>query len=240
MEQRLQKILSQCGITSRRKAEEMILQGEVTVNGQIAVLGMKADPERDHIKVRGKILKTVHSKVYLLFNKPERCITSLSDPEKRSTIMDYLRGIKSRVYPVGRLDYNSEGLVLLTNDGELAHAILHPTRKIPKTYLVKIDGVLEDKDISQLKKGMKLEDGITAPARIEKVRKMKANSWVEITIHEGRKRQVRRMFERLGHPVIRLKRTRINGLILGDLPKGRYRYLTSEEIKRLKEETKNN
>lgn len=240
MEQRLQKILSQCGIASRRKAEEMILQGEVTVNGQIAVLGMKADPERDHIKVRGKILKTVHSKVYLLFNKPERCITSLSDPEKRSTIMDYLRGIKSRVYPVGRLDYNSEGLVLLTNDGELAHAILHPTRKIPKTYLVKIDGVLEDKDISQLKKGMKLEDGITAPARIEKVRKMKANSWVEITIHEGRKRQVRRMFERLGHPVIRLKRTRINGLILGDLPKGRYRYLTSEEIKRLKEETKNN
>lgn len=240
MEQRLQKILSQCGIASRRKAEEMILQGEVTVNGQIAVLGMKADPERDHIKVRGKILKTVHSKAYLLFNKPERCITSLSDPKKRPTIMDYLRGIKFRVYPVGRLDYNSEGLVLLTNDGELAHAILHPTRKIPKTYLVKIDGVLEDKDISQLKKGMKLEDGITAPARIEKVRKMKANSWVEITIHEGRKRQVRRMFERLGHPVIRLKRTRINGLILGDLPKGRYRYLTSGEIKRLKEETKNN
>jgi 23S rRNA pseudouridine2605 synthase len=164
MEERLQKILSQCGIASRRKAEEMILQGEVTVNGQIAVLGMKADPERDHIKVRGKILKTVHSKVYLLFNKPERCITSLSDPKKRSTVMDYLRGIKSRVYPVGRLDYNSEGLVLLTNDGELAHAILHPTRKIPKTYLVKIDGVLEDKDILQLKKGMKLEDGITAPA----------------------------------------------------------------------------
>jgi 23S rRNA pseudouridine2605 synthase len=209
MEQRLQKILSQCGITSRRKAEEMILQGEVTVNGQIAVIGMKADPERDHIKVRGKILKTLHSKVYLLFNKPERCITSLYDPEKRPTIMDYLRDIKSRVYPVGRLDYNSEGLILLTNDGELAHAILHPARKIPKTYLVKIDGVLEDKDISQLKKGIKLEDGITAPARIEKVRKMKTNSWVEITIYEGKKRQVRRMFERLGHPVIRLKRTRL-------------------------------
>lgn len=239
MQARIQKILSQRGIASRRKAEEMIQEGLVTVNGAPAVLGMKADPEKDHIKVKGKLISRAGAKVYLLFHKPVKCITALSDPEGRTTIKEFLSGIKARVFPVGRLDYNSEGLLLLTNDGGLSNAILHPRGKIPKTYLVKIDGVLEAKDIQKLQRGVKLEDGMTAPARVSTVRRLKANSWIEVTIHEGRKRQIRRMLERVGHPVIRLMRTRINGLQLGKLRPGQFRYLTPDEEERLKKEIGN-
>jgi len=234
MEERIQKILSKCGIASRRKAEEMILQGRVTVNGVIATIGMKADFAKDHIKVDGKLIRRYEPKVYILLNKPDKCITSMHDPRGRPTVKDILKGVKTKVFPVGRLDYNSEGLLLVTNDGELANAILHPRGMIPKTYLVKIDGVLEDKDIQKLKKGVKLEDGVAAAADVKKVKKTKANSWIEITIHEGRKRQIRRMLERVGHPVLRLKRVKINGLALGRLSAGAYRYLTPEEIKKLK------
>jgi len=235
-EDRIQKILAKCGIASRRKAEEMILEGRVTVNGKIAVLGMKADLKKDHIKVNGKLISRFEPRVYIMFNKPAKCITSTYDPEGRPTLKDFLKGIKTNVFPVGRLDYDSEGLLLLTNDGELANAILHPGGEIPKTYLLKIKGVLEDKDIQKLEKGVKLEDGVTAPAKVKKIKKTEANSWIEITIHEGRKHQVKRMLERVGHPVLKLKRVRINGLSLGDLPLGMYRYLTPEEIKRLKKE----
>jgi 23S rRNA pseudouridine2605 synthase len=162
------------------------------------------------------------------------------DPQGRVTIRDFLKGVKFKVFPVGRLDYDSEGLLLLTNDGELANAILHPRREIPKTYLVKIKGFLEDRDIQRLEKGIRLKDGVTAPARLKKIRKLESNSWVEITIHEGRKHQVKRMFERIGHPVLKLRRIRINGLSLGDLPSGEYRYLTPEEVKRLKKEIPGN
>lgn len=237
MQERIQKILSRRGIASRRKAEEMIQEGMVTVNGVPAVLGMKADPEKDHIKVRGKLISRAGARVYLLLNKPVRCITALSDPEGRTTIKEFLPGIKTRVFPVGRLDYNSEGLLLLTNDGDMANAILHPRSKIPKTYLVKIDGVLEEKDIQRLQRGIRLEDGMTVPAGVKTVRRLTANSWIEVTIHEGRKRQVRRMLEQVGHPVIRLMRTRINGLQLGKLRPGQFRHLTPEEVKRLKRET---
>jgi len=240
MEERLQKILSKCGIASRRKAEELILEGQITVNGKTATLGMKADPEKDHIKVKGKLIRKPESKVYIMLNKPDKCITSVSDPEGRPTVRDFLQGVNAHVFPVGRLDYNSEGLVIMTNDGELSHAILHPKNKIPKTYLVKIDGVLEDKDIMKLEKGIKLESGLTAPASVKKKKKTEKNSWIEITIHEGKKRQIRRMLESTGHPVKKLIRIRIDGLELGKLPPGCYRYLMPEEIKRLKKlEVKN-
>jgi 23S rRNA pseudouridine2605 synthase len=236
MKERLQKILSKCGIASRRKAEEMILEGQVTVNGVTATLGMKADLEKNHIKVKGKLIRSFGPKVYLMFNKPNKCITSMHDPEGRPTVKDFLKGVKANVFPVGRLDYNSEGLLIMTNDGELANAILRPKNKIPKTYLVKIDGILEDKDILKLERGIKLEDGVTAPAKIKRIKKTEANSWIEITVHEGRKRQIRRMLEKLRHPVIKLRRIKINGIELGRLLPGAYRYLTSEEIKRLKKE----
>lgn len=239
MQERLQKILSRCGIASRRKAEEMIIEGRVRVNGVVAALGMKADITKDHIKVNGKLIRSPEHQVYIILNKPEGCITSMYDPEGRPTVRDYLKGVKTNVFPVGRLDYNSEGLLFMTNDGELANAILHPASKIPKTYLVKIEGFLEERDILRLKRGIKLEDGVTAPADVKKIKKTEANSWVEITIYEGRKRQVRRMFERLGHPVIRLRRVRIDGVELGTLASGAFRYLTPEEVRRLKREIYN-
>ncbi len=236
MQERLQKIISKCGIASRRKAEELILEGRVTVNGAVAAIGMKADIENDHIKVSGKLLIGGGPRVYLIFNKPVKCITAMHDPEGRPTVKKFMKGVKAKVFPVGRLDFLSEGLLIMTNDGELTNAILHPKNKIPKTYLVKIDGILDDKDILRLKKGIKLQDGMTAPAKVRKTKKTEANSWIEITIHEGRKRQIRRMLERLGHPVIRLKRIRINGISLGNLPTGAFRSLTSEEVGKLKKE----
>ena len=238
MEERLQKIISKCGIASRRKAEELITEGLVTVNGRPATIGMKADLERDHIKVKGKLISSAGSKVYLIFNKPVMCITAMSDAQKRTTVKDFLQRVKAKVYPVGRLDYKSEGLLILTNDGELTNAVLHPKNKIPKTYRVKIDGFLEDRDILKLERGIKLDDGMTAPAKVKIVKRLKANSWIDITIHEGRKRQIRRMLERVGHPVIRLIRTRINGLRLEGLKPGEYRYLTQEEVVKLKTEVK--
>ena len=236
MEERIQKILAKCGIASRRKAEEMIMEGLVTVNGAPATIGMKADLEKDHIKVRGKLINRVESAVYLLFHKPVKCLTAMEDPEGRPTVKDFLKRVKAMVFPVGRLDYNSEGLLILTNDGELTNQILHPRHKVPKTYLVKIDGVLELEDIKKLENGIRLEDGLTAPAKVRRVKKTKSNSWIEIIIREGKKRQIRRMLQRIGHPVIKLIRTRINGLELGDLKPGEYRYMTPAEVKKLKKE----
>ncbi len=236
MEERIQKIIAKCGIASRRKAEEMILEGLVRVNGVPAVLGMKADLERDHIKVRGKLIGSPETKVYLAFNKPVQCLTSMSDAEGRPTVKDYLKRIRLQVFPVGRLDFNSEGLLILTNDGALANAVLHPKNKIPKIYRVKVDGFPDEQDIMKLEKGIMLDDGITAPAKVRLFKKLKANSWMDITIYEGRKRQVRRMFERIGHSVSKLVRLRINGLSLGDLKPGEYRYLTPEEVAKLRKE----
>lgn len=209
-------------------------EGRVTVNGVIATLGMKADLLRDHIKVDGKLLRGADQKVYLLFNKPVKCVTALSDPEGRPTVRDYLKKIRTRVFPVGRLDYHSEGLLLITNDGELANAVLHPRSKVPKTYLVKVSGLPDDKDIDKLRKGIRLEDGMTAPAKVRRVRQTDSNAWLEMTIHEGKKRQIRRMMERIKHPVMRLRRTGIDGLSLGRLSTGEFRHLTPDEMKRLK------
>lgn len=233
---RLQKILAQMGIASRRKAEELILEGRVTVNGKVAELGMKADPLVDHIKVDGKLLLRPEPKVYYLMNKPPRVVTTLYDPQGRPTVKDFIKRIPYRIYPVGRLDYNSEGLLLLTNDGELANAILHPSKAIPKTYIVKVKGHPNEQELQRLRQGIRLEDGMTAPAKVSLIKYAEANSWIEITIHEGKKRQVRRMFERIGHSVIKLKRIAINGLRLGSLKPGEIRQLTKEELLSLKRE----
>ncbi|MEW6674790.1 MAG: pseudouridine synthase [Nitrospirota bacterium] len=236
MEQRLQKILAEMGITSRRKAEELIIKGRVTVNGQIANIGMKVDPNRDHIKLNGKLLTRPEKKVYLVFNKPKGVVTSLYDPDGRLTIKDFLKGIKFRVFPVGRLDYDSEGMLLITNDGDFAHAVLHPSKKISKTYLVKVKGILREEEIEKLRTGVKLGYGMTAPAKVKRIRKGDVNSWLEMTIYEGKKRQIRRMLEKIGHPVLKLRRIRINGLELGNLEPGAYRYLSADEIIKIRRE----
>lgn len=234
MLERLQKILSDYGIASRRHAEELIKEGRVTVNGQIAVIGQKADPEKDYIKVDGKLLIKPEPKVYYAFYKPRKVITSLLDPQGRPTIKDFIRGIKFRIYPVGRLDFDSEGLLLLTNDGQLAYKIMHPSSQIEKTYMVKVDGIVEPETIEKLRKGIKIEGKLAVPVSVHLVKKLKANSWIKITLHEGRKRQIRKMFERVGHPVIRLIRIAIDGVKLGELKPGQLRALTEEEIEKLK------
>lgn len=235
MEIRIQKILANAGIASRRKAEELIIDGRITVNGKIAVIGMKADPERDYIKLDGRLISKPEPKVYYMFNKPADVVTSLSDPEGRPTVGDYLKGIKYRVFPVGRLDYDSEGLLLITNDGDFANSLLHPSKKIPKTYVVKVKDIIDDNKLQILRRGVRLEDGLTAPAKVKRLRQTDNNSWIEITIYEGRKRQIRRMLEKVGHPVIKLRRIAIGSLKLGDLKTGQMRRLTNEEVKSLKE-----
>lgn len=238
MQKRLQKILSEMGIASRRQAEEMIFEGRITVNGRIANIGMKADLYKDHIKVDGKLIVRREPKVYLAFNKPREVLTTLNDPEGRPTVKDFLKSVKYRVYPIGRLDYNSEGLLLFTNDGDFANSIMHPSKKILKTYQVKIKGIPEEKELEKLRKGIKLEDGLTAPAKVRNIKTTENNAWIEITIYEGRNRQVRRMFEKIGHPVIKLIRTKINGISIVNLKPGEYRFLSSDELNKLKSEVK--
>ena len=238
MEQRIQKILAQMGVASRRKAEELIAEGRVTVNGRTAEIGMKADSARDHVKVDGKLLTRPEPKVYLVFNKPKGVVTSLSDPEGRPTVKDFLQRVKYRVFPVGRLDYDSEGLLLITNDGDFAQAVLHPSKKIYKTYLAKVKGIIDDAALEKLRTGVRLQDGKTAPSKVRRIpHRSENNSWIEISLHEGRNRQVRRMLEQVGYPVVKLKRTSVNGLKLRNLKPGEFRPLEPDEIESLRQET---
>jgi 23S rRNA pseudouridine2605 synthase len=236
--ERLQKIIAAAGIASRRKAETLIAGGLVTVNGQIVTeLGSKADPEHDHIRVNGKLLRGPERHVYLLMNKPKGYVTTVKDPENRSTVMDLLRGVGARVYPVGRLDYASEGLLLLTNDGELAHGLMKAASHVPKTYLVKVAGNPDGDALARLREGISIPaDGgrrvRTAPAKIRIIREA-ANPWYEVTLNEGKNRQIRRMFEEIGHHVEKIKRVRYGPLQL-DVPPGDFRKLTIEEVARLK------
>ena len=185
---RLQKVIADSGLASRRKAEEMIQAGRVTVNGQVIIeLGTKVDPSQDHVKVDGRHIKPVPPQVFLLLNKPQGVLSSLHDPEGRMTVKDLLKSIRIRLFPVGRLDYDSEGLLLLTNHGELAQSLLHPRFHVPKTYLIKVKGILTDEQVASLEQGVKLRDGRTGPATVKKIRKAASNSWLEVTIHEGRK-----------------------------------------------------
>jgi 23S rRNA pseudouridine2605 synthase len=234
MQERLQKIISQAGITSRRKAEELILAGRVTVNGRVVnELGSKADPARDHIKVNGKLLHTSPEPVYLMLNKPRGCVTTVSDPEGRPTVMQYLKGVRERVYPVGRLDYHSEGLLLLTNDGDFSNAVQTGGDRVPKTYLVKVTGRLEEKGLEKFREGILLEGRKTRPAGIKMV-KSGENPWYEVTLVEGRQNQIRRMFRQLGVLVEKLRRVKIGFLELGTLEPGDFRHLTPREVTRFR------
>ncbi|HMK42513.1 MAG TPA: pseudouridine synthase [Dissulfurispiraceae bacterium] len=231
MLERIQKIIAQAGIASRRAAEDLIREGRVTVNGRPAVIGMKADPLQDHVKVDGKLITGRQPKVYYLFYKPRGVVTSMADPEGRPTVLDFFSGMGLRIYPVGRLDYDSEGILLVTNDGDFANAILHPAGEVVKTYAAKVRGDITDEQLERLRKGLRLEDGMTAPAKVRRIKAAESNSWVQIAIHEGRNRQVRRMFEKVGHPVLRLKRISVGDFSVGRLKPGEYRELSPAEVK---------
>lgn len=239
--ERLQKIIAAAGVASRRKAEELITSGHVQINGKtVTELGTKADSETDHIRVNGKLLQGEQRHTYLLLNKPKGYVTTVSDPEKRPTVMDLVRGVKGRVYPVGRLDYASEGLLLMTNDGDLAHRLMKAASHVAKTYLVKVAGAPKEESIAKLRAGVSIatDDGKrvrTSPAAVRIV-KESANPWYEITLIEGRNRQLRRMFEAVGHHVEKIKRVRYGPLTL-DVPPGEFRSLTLKEIERLKSAT---
>ena len=240
--ERLQKIIAAAGIASRRKAEQMIAAGQVQVNGKVvSELGSKADPETDHIRVNGKLLHGAQRRVYLLLNKPKGYVTTMSDPQKRPMVMDLIRGVKGRVYPVGRLDYASEGLLLLTNDGELAHKLMKAASHVPKTYVVKVAGTPKEEAITKLRAGVSIatDDGKrvkTGPAGVRIV-KEGPNPWYEITLVEGRNRQIRRMFEAVGHHVEKIKRVRYGPLKL-DVPPGKFRSLSENEVARVRAASK--
>lgn len=245
--ERLQKIIAAAGIASRRHAEELIKSGVVSVNGQIVTeLGTKADPAVDRIKVGNKVLKIADRNIYILLHKPKGYVTTSSDPEGRPTVMDLVKAVGERVYPVGRLDYASEGLLLMTNDGDLTAKLTHASSHVQKTYLVKVAGVPSEEGLKQLRQGIVLqsvkpkagdkrrpEKARTAPAKI-KIFKEGENPWYEVTIIEGRNRQIRRMFEEIGHHVEKIKRVQYGPLEL-DVESGRFRQLTDAEVTRLKQ-----
>jgi 23S rRNA pseudouridine2605 synthase len=234
MLERLQKILSRAGISSRREAETIIVAGRVAVNGGVVTeLGSKADLDHDRVTLDGKPVRPKMERIYLLLNKPAGYVTTLKDPEGRPVVTDLLKGITERVYPVGRLDYNTEGLLLLTNDGDWANKLAHPRHEVEKEYLVKVRGVVLPDQVRSLAAGVELDDGRTAPAKARVVHETDRNSHIAITIHEGRYRQVRRMCEAVGLTVASLKRTRYGILELGDLRPGESRRLTLEEVKKL-------
>ena len=233
--ERLQKIIAKAGIASRRHAEALILDGKVRVNGAIITeLGVKADPSCDSIKINGKRIAPQSKNVYLILNKPKGYITSVSDPEGRPTVMQLISGIKERLYPVGRLDYYTEGLLLLTNDGGLAHKLMHPRYEIEKKYLAKVKGSPSAGEIKNIESGgIPVTGGVSAPCQIRALRKTTQNSWFELILHEGKKREIRVLMDNIGHQVLKLKRVGYAHLKLGTLPPGAYRHLTEREVEGL-------
>ncbi len=234
MLERLQKIISAAGITSRRASETLILEGKVAINGIVVTeLGSKADPDKDTITVDGKALKISAQRLYILLNKPPGYITALKDGQGRPLVTDLLKDVSDRVYPVGRLDYNTEGLLLLTNDGEWANRLMHPRHEIEKEYHVRVRGKVIDQQLKRMAEGVELEDGMTAPAVVNLVKSGEQNDWISVAIHEGRNRQVRRMCEAVSLSVVRLKRIRYGSLMLGTLRAGQFRYLSDAEVREL-------
>ena len=235
--ERLQKILAHAGVASRREAEQWIVEGRVAVNGAVVrQLGARADPAKDSIKVDGRRIKAARAPLYFALHKPPGVITTLDDPEHRPDLRKFLSKLreKTRVYPVGRLDFNSSGLLLLTNDGEMAQRLMHPRFGVNKVYHVKLNSCPTADDLARLRAGIRLEDGMTAPARARILQKLKKNAWIEIELHEGRRREVRRMFLALGYFVEKLMRVRIGAVSLGQLAPGALRPLTNVEIRELK------
>jgi pseudouridine synthase len=213
----------------------MILEGRVRVNRKtISILGTKVDPETDRIEVDGRTISLKGPGVYILLNKPRGCISALSDPLGRPVITDLVKKVKRKIFPVGRLDYDCEGTLVLTNDGELTNRLIHPRFSVPKKYLVKVKDVPDEKDLARLERGVYLEDGRTLPAKARLVRTTRENSWIELTVTEGRNRLVKRMCQAVGHPVAKLKRVEFAGVKLGRLKPGQFRYLTDKEVERLK------
>jgi 23S rRNA pseudouridine2605 synthase len=238
MLERLQKILSRAGLASRREAEGMIAAGRVAVNGTtVTELGSKADPDSDRITLDGRPVRPAEERLYILLYKPAGYVTTMKDPQGRPIVTSLLKGVvKERVFPVGRLDYNTEGLLLLTNDGAWANDLAHPRHEVDKEYLVRVRGSVAAEQVRRLAEGVELEEGRTAPARVQVVRESENNTWLSVTIHEGRYRQVRRMCEAVSLSVVRLKRVRYGSLELGKLRPGEYRLLTAEEVSRLRRE----
>jgi len=237
MQERLQKLIAQAGIASRRASEELIKAGDVSVNGEIVTeLGTKADPAKDHIKVRGKLINTKlqsRSNIYILLNKPKGYLSSAADPEGRKLVVDLVKGY-GRLHPVGRLDYNTEGLIILTNDGEFTNFVAS-SKTIPKVYEVKVKGLPTTVAINKLRRGVLLEDGFkTAPAEIKDLKPTEKNGWYEVTLHEGHNQQIRKMFDTIGHSVVKLKRIAIGPIAERYLPVGTSRPLTNEEVEMFK------
>lgn len=237
---RVQKIIAEAGLASRREAEEWIREGRVRVNGQVVGLGDRADPDRDAIRVDGKrIHPRAGAKSYVLLNKPKGYVTTVDDPEGRNTVLDLLPpAVRGRVKPVGRLDVQTEGLLILTNDGELARLVTHPSTGCPKEYRVKVSGVPVEARLERLRRGISLEGRRTRPAKIERIsttaRGAEGNSWFAVVLQEGRTRQIRRMFEMIGHPVSKLKRVAIGPIRDDRLPTGAWRLLSPQEVERLR------
>jgi len=233
-EERLQKTLSRWGVASRRKAEQLILEGRVSVNGKTVVeLGTKADPDHDQIRVTGTSIRPPREFVYLALHKPKECVTTVHDPQGRQTVMEFVKRFKGRIYPVGRLDYHSEGLLLMTNDGDFANAVMSAKNRVPKTYEVKVNGYITAEQEQQFRQGIPIEGRRTAPAKIRVLRRAK-NPWYEVELVEGRQNQIRLMFQYFGRMVEKLRRREIAFLKLGSLPPCEVRPLTAEEVKRFR------
>lgn len=231
---RLQKILAQAGVASRRHAEALITSGRIRVNGRIVTeLGAKADPKKDRIELDGKRL-VLESPVYILLHKPRCVMSTVSDPEGRPTVLEYMRNLPARVFPVGRLDFQTSGALLLTNDGEFMAKLLHPRHHVPKTYLVKLLGEMKEEDLERWRNGVELEDGKTAPAHVTVVRREPGKTWLEVILREGRNQQIRRMGEATGFRVQRLTRTAFAGVLIEGMRAGQWRFLTYDELRDLR------
>ncbi|HET6373181.1 MAG TPA: pseudouridine synthase [Candidatus Polarisedimenticolia bacterium] len=234
-EERIQKVLSRAGVSSRREAERWLAEGRITVNGTVVTTpGTRVDPERDHIKIDGKRIKEAGRRVYYLLNKPPGFVTSVRDPQGRPVVMDLLRGVSHRVFPVGRLDYHTSGLLLLTNDGDLADKLMRPASGCPKVYHAKVRGLPTPVVIERLSRGVVIEGRRTLPCRIRPLRGAR-NAWFEVTLTEGRRNQIRKMFKAVGHPVAKLRRVAIGPLADRVLPLGRHRELSPREVRSLME-----
>jgi len=233
MKERLHKTIASAGVTSRRKAEVLIKEGRVTVNGKkVTELGTVTDPEKSKITVDGKPISGSNKKAYILLHKPRGYITTLDDPQGRAKVTDLLRNIPVKVFPVGRLDYSAEGLLFLTNDGDLAQRLAHPKFAVPRTYLVKAKGFPDSTAIKCLRAGVSLSDGVTLPAKVAFLKKTHNNSWLRITVRQGKNRMVKRMFTAVGHPVLKLTRIKFGPFSLGSLEPGEYRIVSEKEVKK--------